>query len=92
MREAEGRVEGRAGAVSGAPWGDASAAPAAPIQLFQGASLLTTTTTDAAGGFSFADLSAGEYRIVVEYECHLEQPVTVTAGTTTQQNLVICGR
>ena len=73
-------------------WGDASAAPAAPIQLFQGTSLLRTTTTDAAGGFSFADLSAGEYRIVVEYECHLEQPVTVTAGTTTQQNLVICGR
>lgn len=72
-------------------WGDASPVAMAPIQLFLGTTAVTTVSSDAAGAFSFSDLAPGAYRIVVDYECMLDQAVVVTAGEVTTQDLVLCG-
>jgi hypothetical protein len=59
---------------------------------------LKNTTTDANGKYTFANLNAGAYRVkwVVDTSCGLiqeDQPVNVTAGNTTPQDLntfIIC--
>lgn len=82
---------GAAGIAGTIRWGDASPADGAPLQLFRGTELLDSTTADAAGAFAFDDLAPGAYRIVVDYECMIDQAVTVTAGEVTTQDLVLCG-
>ena len=72
-------------------WGDGSPVPSAPIQLWQGATMLTMTTSDASGVFAFGDLASGSYRIVLMYECNIDQGVSVTAGAATQVDLALCG-
>lgn len=72
-------------------WGDGTPVDMAPVQLLQGGSLLTTAMTDATGHFAFSDLTAGEYQILIEYECTIDQPVTVVDGMTTELDLTLCG-
>lgn len=71
-------------------WGDGSPVDGAPVELHQGGSLLTTATTDAAGTFSFADLTPGAYELSIDYECMLTEPVTVAAGAPTEVELTLC--
>ncbi|MDQ3036429.1 MAG: carboxypeptidase-like regulatory domain-containing protein [Myxococcota bacterium] len=72
-------------------WGDSSPAADAPVQLFRGTELVGSDVADAAGAFSFSDLDAGGYRVVVDYECMIDQAVTVVAGEIATQDLVLCG-
>jgi hypothetical protein len=71
-------------------WGDGSPVDAAPIQLFNGDSLVTTATSDNTGAFGFAELAPGSYRVVVDYECMLDQGVSVAAGAPTIVDLELC--
>lgn len=70
-------------------WGDGTPVDGAPVQLAQGGSVLTTATTGADGSFAFADLTPGDYQLVVDYECMLEETVTVAAGPT-EVDLTLC--
>ncbi|MFT5356829.1 MAG: hypothetical protein ACI9KE_004055 [Polyangiales bacterium] len=74
-------------------WGDESPAGMTPVELFEsgGASPLTSTMTAADGTFTFADLSAGDYTIVVDFECLIEETVTVSADAPTSVSLTLCG-
>ncbi len=72
-------------------WGDHMPVGMAPIQLFRGATAVTTTTSDAAGVFSFTGLEPGDYRLVVEFECMLDRAITVTAGANATTALILCG-
>lgn len=72
-------------------WGDASPAADAPLALVIDGETVDSTVADASGAFSFSDLAPGAYRIVVDYECTIDQAVTVAAGETTTQDLVLCG-
>jgi hypothetical protein len=72
-------------------WGEGSPAAGAPVQLFEGTTMLTTVTADADGAFAFTDLATGSYRLVVDYECHLDVTVEVRAGGVTERDLVLCG-
>jgi hypothetical protein len=72
-------------------WGDATPVDGAPLELFRGTELVTSTVADATGGFEFEALEPGAYRIAVDYECMIDQAVTVVAGETTTQDLVLCG-
>ena len=72
-------------------WGDGSPVDGAPVELLQSGSVLTTATTDAAGAFSFADLTPGAYELAIDYECMLTQPVTVAQGAPTEVELTLCG-
>lgn len=80
------------GAVTGTiSWGSGDPADAAPVQLFQGEVIVAETTTDATGAFSFPDLEPGAYSVRVNYECMIDAPADVTAGTTTTLELTLCG-
>lgn len=72
-------------------WNDGTPVASAPIQLFQGTTMLTMTTSDATGAYSFGDLPTGSYRVVVMYECSIDQATSVTAGALTTLDLVLCG-
>lgn len=74
-------------------WGDETPVGMAPIDLFEsgGASPLTSTMSAEDGTFSFGDLSPGDYRIVVDYECLIEEDVTVTADAPSNVSLTLCG-
>lgn len=71
-------------------WGDGTVVSAAPVQLFMGTTMVGMTTTDAAGVYTFQSLAAGNYRVVVDYECRLDRPVTVAASVATL-DLILCG-
>ena len=72
-------------------WGDGSPVDSAPVELWQGESKLTETTTDAEGGFGFADLTAGTYSVRIDYECMVTEAVEVTASAPTQVTITLCG-
>lgn len=74
-------------------WGDEAPVGMAPVQLFEsgGASPLTSTMSAEDGTFTFADVSPGSYTIVVDYECLIEEDVTVTADAPTNVSLTLCG-
>lgn len=74
-------------------WSDESPVDMAPIQLLEsgGASPLTSTMSADDGTFTFADLSPGTYTLVVDYECLIEEEVTVTADAPTNVSLTLCG-
>lgn len=73
-------------------WADASPVPMAPIELHSGPSRVMMTTSDANGQFVFTGVAAGEYRVVVSFECMIDQAVTVSAGAPTMVALTLCGR
>jgi len=72
-------------------WGSGDPAAEAPVQLYQGDTLVTETTTGADGSFSFADLEPGTYRVVVDYECTIDEAVDVAAGDVEELALTLCG-
>jgi hypothetical protein len=72
-------------------WGSGDPAAEAPVQLYQADTLVTETTTGADGSFSFADLEPGAYRVVVDYECSLDEAVEVAAGDVEELTLTLCG-
>lgn len=72
-------------------WGDATPVAGAPIQLYQGTTLVTSTTSSATGAYAFTDVAPGDYRVVVMYECSIDRAVTVTAGAPTTLDLILCG-
>jgi hypothetical protein len=71
-------------------WGDGSPAAGAPLQLMSGTTVVATVTADTNGTFAFTGVAPGEYRVVVDYECRIDQPVTVTAGSVSPLTLVVC--
>ena len=72
-------------------WGSGEPASGAPIALMQGETEVATTTADAAGAFSFTGLASGSYALVVNYECMINQGVSVTEGGTSEVSLTLCG-
>ena len=70
-------------------WGDGTPVADAPIQLYQGDTLVQETTSNAEGLYRFEGLEAGTYSIRVNYECMIDQGVSVSGDTVTQ-DLVLC--
>lgn len=72
-------------------WGSGDPVAEGPVELYQGDTLVADTTTGADGGFAFADLDAGSYRVVMDYECSIDEAVTLEAGATEELTLTLCG-
>lgn len=69
-------------------WNDGTPVNDAPVELHQNGARLTDTVTDDDGAFAFSDVAAGEYQLVVSYECDLEESVSLT--TSVDVDLVLC--
>lgn len=69
-------------------WNDGTPVSDAPVELHQNGARLTDTVTDDAGAFAFTDVAAGEYQLVVSYECDLEETVVLT--TSVDVDLALC--
>ena len=72
-------------------WGSGEPAGGAPIELWQGDSMITMVTSDDAGAFRFTDLQSGTYSLRVNYECQIDQSVGVAEGATETVQLTLCG-
>lgn len=72
-------------------WSSGDPAGGAPIELWQGDSMVATVTSDDLGAFTFTDLESGTYAIRVNYECTIDQAVGVAAGETETVQLTLCG-
>ena len=72
-------------------WGDGTAAGMAPVELYQGATLIDSTQTSADGLYMFDGLEAGTYDVRVNYECMIDETVGVAAGMTVTLDLTLCG-
>ena len=73
-------------------WGhDGSAVGGATLELWRAETMLTSTTTDAEGGYRFSDLEPGTYTVRGNPECPVEQSVSVAAGEMARVDLVVCG-
>lgn len=80
------------GAIDGTiAWGDGMPVDGAPIELWMGDTMVSTTSSDANGAFSFADLESGSYSLRVDYECQIDQGVSVVEGDTASVMLTLCG-
>lgn len=69
-------------------WNDGTPVREAPVELHQNGARLTDTVTDDDGAFTFTDVAAGEYQLVVSFECELEETVVLT--TSVDVDLVLC--
>jgi len=72
-------------------WGSGDPADGAPVELRQGETVVATATTDAAGAFTFADVEPGAYTVNVDYECTIDEAITLEAGETEELTLTLCG-
>jgi len=80
------------GAVTGTlRWGTGDPADGAPVELRAGDEVVSSTTTDATGAFSFTDVEPGSYTVHIMYECTVEQAIELEAGETEELALTLCG-
>lgn len=81
------------GSLSGTmTWGgDGTAVDGATLELWQGETMLTTTTTDAAGMYEFSDLEAGTYSVRGNPECAVDESVSVGPGANVTRDITLCG-
>lgn len=83
---------GAGGTIQGTiTWGgDGTPVGGALIELYQGDTQVQTTQSTAEGLYRFEGLESGSYSVRVNFECMIDQGVSVVAGMTVTQDLVLC--
>lgn len=74
-------------------WGSGDPVDQAPVELWvvDSASPLATVMTGTDGTYTFADVSAGSYVVMVDFECKEEVAAVVTDSEATVADITLCG-